>query len=777
MSSANQGSASREQSRRRPNLFVQWWGLWVLLALGGIVALAWLLPHTLRLFGLGGFTVPIWLWLLFKVTLGGRWRWVSRRPQLWLAALVWQAALQGLLAFYHEPPWFTIGTVSIFQVSSGGLIGQAIAGNSLDWVGVARVASLAVLGIVVMAPREFWHFLQAFRYLGPAAVFLARSLRATVGIIFSILSWFFRGLWKFSTFLTRVFTRLLPLIVRRRRAADAAPPPEFAPQTREPREAMPLPPRREATPAPAPSAHAPIPQGQPQPKGTATRATAAAPATASSPWPLPALELLEKSPLREFDQADHEERAKLIVKALREYGVDARVAKINPGPVVTQFGVEPGWDKKERVVVEKDAEGRSIYKNGRPQTKKEVISQTRVKVERITALASNLALALAVPSVRIEAPVPGQPYVGIEVPNRTFNVVGLRGAIEGATFKKLQVRSKLTLALGRGAGGEVVVTDLAKMPHLLIAGATGSGKTVCLNAAIACLLMHATPEEVRMVMIDPKRVELTPYNYIPHLLSPVIVETDQAIEALKRLNREMDTRYKKLASISARNVEVYNREHAGKNGPMPYITVFVDELADLMMAAPDVVEPLICRLAQLARATGIHLVVATQRPSVDVVTGLIKANFPTRISFAVTSQVDSRTILDGVGAEKLLGRGDMLYLPTDASKPKRLQGVYVSDQEIDRIVAHWRRLGDANYQDQVASAFASLPAQVSEADPLLERARQLARDHTRLSASFLQRRLQIGYTKAQELMEALEDEAIARDKGKAAEESPPGPSA
>jgi len=306
------------------------------------------------------------------------------------------------------------------------------------------------------------------------------------------------------------------------------------------------------------------------------------------------------------------------------------------------------------------------------------------------------------------------------------------------------------------------------MPHMLIAGATGSGKTVCLNSVICCLMLYNTPSELRFIMIDPKRVELTPYNSIPHLATPVIVDTKKALSALRWLNQEMDKRYQILAEARARNIEAYN-----KNKPLdeilPFLVLVIDELADLMMTSPDEVEHILCRLAQLARATGIHLVVATQRPSVDVVTGLIKANFPTRISFAVTSQVDSRTILDIGGAEKLLGKGDMLYMPTEAAKPRRLQGCFVSDTETERLVYFW---GSQRREEAAQLKLGELVTPVTgdrregfPEDPLLEAARQLMQEHTHISTSFLQRRLRIGYPRAARLMEQLEEEEAAEGEG------------
>ena len=471
-------------------------------------------------------------------------------------------------------------------------------------------------------------------------------------------------------------------------------------------------------------------------------------------WRLPPIDILDRSPEVEFSQADNIQRAKLIEEALASYGVEAKVVQINAGPTVTQFGVEPGWDRKMREVRERD-------KDGNVRVRVEEVSKTRVKVDRIITLANDLALSMAASSIRIEAPVPGQSVVGIEVPNTIASPVSLRSVIETSAFQKMEAKSKLSLGLGKSAGGEAVVADLSKMPHLLIAGATGSGKTVCLNTIICCLLLHNTPNEVRFVLVDPKRVELTPYNSISHLATPVIVDTSKAINVLRWLSHEMDRRYEKFAAAGVRNIEGFNKNKQGEER-LSYLVVIIDELADLMMAGFDEVEHLLCRLAQLARATGIHLVVATQRPSVDVVTGLIKANFPTRISFAVTSQVDSRTILDTVGAEKLLGRGDMLYMPTEAAKPKRLQGCFVSDAEIERLVYFWgsqRREEPVTLKvEELISAQISARKESLPPDPLLEAAKQLKKEHGQISTSFLQRRLRIGYPRAARIMEQLEEE-------------------
>ncbi len=497
-----------------------------------------------------------------------------------------------------------------------------------------------------------------------------------------------------------------------------------------------------------------------------------------SGWQLPALELLNAPQPSANRKHDNAARAQLIVDTLASFGVDASVVEINEGPTVTQFGVEPGWEVRHKDIPLRDEAGKALLgADGRPRTERVEVGRTRVRVNKITALQNDLALSLAAPSLRIEAPVPGRAIVGIEVPNDSATVVTLRHVMESKEFQDLARKSKIALALGKGVSGTPVVADLAKMPHLLIAGATGSGKSVCMNSVIAGIMMNATPEQVRFVMVDPKRVELTAYHNIPHLaFSEVIVDVDKVVGTLQAVVHEMESRYKKFASQAVRNIESYNR-HPRVLIKLPYWVIIIDELADLMMAAPFEVEKLLCRLAQLARATGIHLVVATQRPSVDVVTGLIKANFPTRIAFAVTSQTDSRTILDMGGAEKLLGRGDMLYMPTDAAKPIRIQGVYVSDHEVERLVEFWtderfREIVPENADELLEQALIELNGgdgdiDVDEDDPIVGRARALAVQHNRVSPSLFQRRLRVGYMKAVKLIEILEDDGIVgpREEG------------
>jgi S-DNA-T family DNA segregation ATPase FtsK/SpoIIIE len=357
--------------------------------------------------------------------------------------------------------------------------------------------------------------------------------------------------------------------------------------------------------------------------------------------------------------------------------------------------------------------------------------------------------------------------VGIEVPNTTTSLVSLRSVIESTAFQKVNAKSNIALALGKGVSGEPVAADLGKMPHLLIAGATGSGKSVCINSIIASFLLHNTPEELRLVLIDPKRVELTTFGKVPHLaFSKVIVDMDEVVGTLQAVIHEMESRYRRFAELGVRNIEGFNKAPQATHR-LPYWVVIIDELADLMMAAPYEVERQICRLAQLARATGIHLIVATQRPSVDVITGLIKANFPTRIAFSVSSQVDSRTIIDGVGAEKLLGRGDMLFMATDAAKPRRIQGSYVSDEDIGKITDWWandrfRHLAPDKLDHllEEAAVQGSALDKHAEDDPLFEAARELAAEHSRVSTSLLQRRLHIGYPRAARLIDMLEEEGV-----------------
>jgi len=645
-----------------------------------------------------------------------------------LVGLLWRRRLSSLI--HHWNQWLggiafilaAWGILALFNL--GGSFGLSIVGQDIVdfpyWLSLLRIVGLVIIGIILVAPGA------CFRLVRNSVLWLGKQLKGRP-----------------TPRPARQPTPVLPPVIE-------TPIPTEKPMVEKPIE------KKVIIPGPTPV------QAQQELKQVTQevwRKYGESPTIVIvDGWRLPPIDILDRTPEAEFSQADNEQRAQLIEQALVSYGVEAKVVQINPGPTVTQFGVEPGWDRKMKEIKERDRDGNT-------RVRLEEISKTRVKVERITSLANDLALTLAAPSIRIEAPVPGRSVVGIEVPNTTLSLVTLRGVIETSIFQKLEAKSKLSLALGKGAGGEAVAADLSRMPHLLIAGATGSGKTVCLNSVICCLLLHNTPNEVRFIMVDPKRVELTPFNSIPHLPTPVIVDTNKALATMRWLNREMDRRYQKLANAGARNIEGYNRNKQGTER-LPYLVLIIDELADLMMAGFDEVEHILCRLAQLARATGIHLVVATQRPSVDVVTGLIKANFPTRISFAVTSQVDSRTILDSGGAEKLLGRGDMLYMPTEAAKPKRLQGCFVSDAEMERLVYFWASQNKEEPTELKVEELVTTTARREgfPEDPLLEAAKQLAQEHKHISTSFLQRRLRIGYPRAARIMEQLEEESAKEEE-------------
>ena len=445
-------------------------------------------------------------------------------------------------------------------------------------------------------------------------------------------------------------------------------------------------------------------------------------------YSLPSPELLTThTPVRAGAGMDHETNSQIIVSKLASFGIATQVVGISAGPVVTQYELEP---------------------------------DASVRVSKIEALADDLAMALSARSIRIEAPIPGRSVVGIEIPNRDSNVVGLKSIFEEVEFADSS--QGLTFALGRDVAGTARATDLTKMPHLLIAGATGSGKSVMVNALIASLLFRCRPDELRLILIDPKRVELSGYNGLPHLLVPVITEAEKASAALRWTVLEMENRYRLFAEAGARNIAAYNEGRVEPNDRIPFIVVIIDELADLMMQDGRNTEDPIVRIAQKARATGIHLVLATQRPSVNVVTGLIKANIPSRIAFSMASQIDSRTVLDAPGAEDLIGRGDMLFQPSDAPKPIRLQGVFVSDQEIEGVVNHWRAQGLPDYQLEIVESAPSTSgssagaADDSDRDRLFDEAVAVIQEHDRASASLLQRRLRIGYARAARIIDQLE---------------------
>ena len=455
---------------------------------------------------------------------------------------------------------------------------------------------------------------------------------------------------------------------------------------------------------------------------------------------LPSLNILLADQNTRPDERTINQTAGMIEKTLAEFGIVSTVIGFRVGPTVTQFAVQPGFMK-------------------RAGSSEEEAQQIKVRVAQIASLQKDLALALSAERLRIEAPVPGKPYVGIEVPNSHSSVVRMRSILETEAFHK--IGKPLAMALGRDVSGQPVVADLARMPHLLIAGATGSGKSVCITSIAACLAMNNSPEDLRMVMIDSKMVELLRFNGLAHLYGKVETNIERIMGVLRWVVVEMEHRYRLLEADRARDLDTYNRRLSRKKdgAPLPRIVVLIDELADLMMSAPDQTEHNLVRLAQMARATGIHLIVATQRPSTDVVTGLIKANFPARLAFAVASGVDSRVILDTTGADSLLGRGDMLFLNPEVGTPARAQGVMITDMEIERIIAHWQKNAEISKDSPPWEKLLTEPEE-NEDEDLIEKATSIVRQSQRASASLLQRRLRIGYPRAARLLDQLEEQGV-----------------
>lgn len=444
-------------------------------------------------------------------------------------------------------------------------------------------------------------------------------------------------------------------------------------------------------------------------------------------WKLPPLSLFEEMTTR-ADSGNVRENANIIQKTLQNFGIEVSMSDVNVGPTVTQYTLKP---------------------------------DDGVKLEKIVALDKNLAMSLAMHPIRIEAPIPGKSLVGIEVPNKTAQVVRMRNILSSETFKNR--KSKLSVVLGLDTAGHPQIADIAKMPHMLIAGSTGSGKSVCINTLLLSLLYQNSPQDVKIILVDPKRVELSLYNGVPHLLTPVIVEPDKTVSALKWAVAEMERRYRVLQQAGKRNITEYNEVKGGES--MPFIVIIIDELADLMAVSANEVESLICRIAQMARAVGMHLVVATQRPSVDVITGLIKANIPTRLAFSVASNTDSRTILDQGGAEKLLGMGDMLFMSAELSKPRRIQGAYVSESEVKQITEFVKNQGEPEYNEEILMQHAKMGGGAGGEfsavdDELFYDAADCVVRAGKASASLLQRRLRIGYARAARLLDILEERGV-----------------
>ena len=699
------------------------------------------------LLALGAGVIPVALWALVVVAtaryrpfaLVRRWRLLIGSAALVVAALA-------ILAYFEASLPVT------GQANLGGSYGLQVRGDNAV-LGLVRLAIPGLLGLWVVMPRR-----------SPGVVRWTAARLRWAGALLPLIT----RVGQAGRVTGRLFSRIAASAPRRRDgegarlARDIGDVLTSGQAAGNPESALP------AAPMAAPMAPEALPPGD----GSVTtkshaRETGAGGGNQKAPaadWALPSLSLL--TPAGPVVVAGDEQAAvaRLIEDTLGQHGVEVSVAEVRPGPTVTMYGLVPGWNRRGSRVggdTDKDREVRN-----------------RVKVDSIVAREKDLALALAAPSLRIEAPVPGESVVGVEVPNRRGTMVPIRAVMESDAYNDLVDDSRLAVALGQATAGEPVVLDLASMPHLLIAGATGSGKSVCINSIVASLIAHHQPSKVRLLLVDPKRVELTPYNGIPHLLTPVIVDTDRVVRLLRGAIQEMLRRYRLLEGAGVRNLQSYNRSHKAAEH-LPYLVICIDELADLMMTSSFDVEQAICRLAQLGRATGIHLVVATQRPSVDVVTGLIKANFPSRISFAVASQVDSRTILDTVGADRLLGRGDMLFLAPDSAKPRRVQGVFLSEEETEALAEHWRHqtgpalpeipLEELAREAETASAMggANEDASGDDHDTLFQKALDLAGRSRQLSTSLLQRRLRIGYPRAARLMDQLEDEGIVAPSGEA----------
>jgi len=616
------------------------------------------------------------------------------------------------------------------KASFGGQWGQNMAGGHV-FITVLRLALLAVVTPLILYPKKYTRL-----YLSTLNKVSIRLWRVST-VIFKLLARISKYLSIYTYYL--VHSRHRRLLVKRFRSYLLGPSDDQKDSNND----------RENT---LESSGVEIEESDPYPDNTtapesSSRDSVAAGNTkkvpsAKSKWRLPALNLLSTPEPYLAPKGSLEQMAGQIESALADHSVIVEVKDIKAGPRIVRFGLVPGW----------------IPRRGESNKPDGEIERSRVKVQSILTREKDLALALKTPYLRIEAPVPGEALVGLEVPNPSPSRVLLRQVMDSPAFKSIMNKGGLPIALGEDTGGNPVSTDLAGLPHILIAGATGSGKSVCINSIVASLLFTKPPDQLRVLMVDPKRVELTPFNGIPHLIAPVIVDVDKVNPALRAMMREMFLRYKLMEDIGTRNIAGYNAKSKEK---MPYLVLIVDELADLMMVGGFEIEQNLVRLAQLGRATGIHLVLATQRPSVNVVTGLLKANIPARVAFAVASQVDSRVILDTVGAEKLLGRGDMLLLNNDSPKSRRVQGTLVYDEEVDRLVDFWTNQKGPPLPGISIEDSEDLEPETDHLDSqMLGQARDLAMTNPYLSSSVLERRLKIGGHKASQIIEALEDEGL-----------------
>lgn len=638
------------------------------------------------------------------------WRW-------WLAGAGAVVLVIGILTYFH-PDYGALRTASM-----GGHWGQAIVGESA-WLGALKLLGVALVIPLIVYPysvsRAYWvalfntgkgiWFVLALLALG--AQWVGRKFAAGVRILFHTLAHReTRPRWLTAVLEWRPRRRVVPVAV----AVEVLEKPAAV----------------KATPAAPPPAAAP--------------ANLSPVAVKGSQWQLPPMELLAPAESRQRDDRPLKQMAVNIEKALADHGVSVEVADIKAGPRIVRFGLMPGW----------------MEKRGRDKGDGMAASERRrVQVGSILAREKDLALAISAPSLRFE-PVPGEALLGLELPTPTPSKVTMREVMEAQDFRKIVGKGGLPIALGADAGGEAVAMDLAALPHVMIAGATGSGKSVCINSIIASFLMTKPPDQLRMLMVDPKQVELTPFNGIPHLVLPVITDVDEVSPMLKGLVREMNRRYKQMSEINTRNIAGYN---AKAKEPIPYIVLIVDELADLMMVGGAEVEHSLVRLAQMGRASGIHLVLATQRPSKEVVTGLLKANVPAKVAFAVATQVNARVILDAVGAEKLLGKGDMLLANNDSPQPRRVQGTLVFDEEIEQLVDFWLEQKGPPLPAINLEEFDGADGDDADAGGLdeetLEKARELALRNPHLSSSLLERRLKIGGSRAGQILEELEEEGL-----------------
>ncbi len=645
---------------------------------------------------------PVGLWIAaFLLTLKFGRKWVTAYPSAWLAAALGVVATLGFLSL------FVPSQGALDEIGLSGYWGRLLGGYPLP-LGIAKVAAALLAILLIVAPR--WSVAQCQAGVeatsrGAVAAYLYLAARA------------------------RELPRLVP-----RRPQPAAAEGEAVPATSNGHS-------MEAFDA---TDMAPVGQDYVMEpfNGAAVHDRPLETAQAESKWVLPGLELLTVGETEVLDKGILDEMSSRIEETLSDHGVEVSVTDVRTGPRVIRFGLVPGRIKRNR--------------DAKALDEKTHVDMGRVKVQSILARETDLALALKTSDLRIESPVPGESFVGLEVPNPKPSSVFLRSIITNPDFREIVKKNGLPVALGQDTGGNPLVTNLVSLPHLLIAGSTGSGKSVCINTVVASFLMSIPPDRLRMLMVDPKRVELTPFNGIPHLFAPVIVDTDEVTEVLEALLREMFARYKLMEEIGARNIDGYNRK---AKEPMPYAVLIIDELADLMMISGFEVEQALVRLAQLGRAAGIHLILCTQRPSVKVVTGLLKANVPGRIAFAVASQVDSRVILDGAGADKLLGKGDMLFLSAQSPAPLRIQGAYLSDSELEALIDFWKSQKGPPLSQMSMEAEAEDEEEDDE-DKLLDKARQMAGKYQQMSPSLLQRHLEIGYPRAMQLLDILEEEGI-----------------